>query len=178
MRIPTWRILMLCHSECLYCFCLGRCYACFFLLPRDGISSFRTRGKSNALRSWALILAQRANRSFTHNRSAMPVHYIEFGITEQQRSAAVSRQELVKRNRQVADTDAGRVIDGVGDSSSGAGDPKLANPFRTHRVEMWIVFIDPGHIDGANIGVRRDVVLCEVVVHVVAEARVHDALLV
>src|SRR6266436_148043 len=93
-------------------------------------------------------------------------------------SAAVSRQELVKRNRQVADTDAGRVIDGVSDSSSGAGDPELANPLRTHRVEVWIVFIDPGHIDRANIGVRRDVVLCEVVVHVVAEARVYDALLV
>ncbi len=31
-----------------------------------------------------ILPAQRANRSFTHNRSAMPVHYIEFGITEQQ----------------------------------------------------------------------------------------------
>src|SRR5258708_6668567 len=111
---------------------------------------------------------------FSHAASS----YEHVCITEQQRSAAVSRQELVKRNRQVADTDAGRVIDGVSDGSSGAGDPELANPFRTYRVEMWIVFIDPGHIDRANIGIRRDVVLCEVVVHVVAEARVHDALLV
>src|SRR5260370_438036 len=45
---------------------------------------------------------------FSHAASS----YEHVCITEQQRSAAVSRQELVKRNRQVADTDAGRVIDG------------------------------------------------------------------
>src|SRR6266516_5151165 len=48
----------------------------------------------------------------------------------------VSRQELVKRDRQVADTDAGRVIDGIGDRSSGPDNPNLANPFRAHRANI------------------------------------------
>src|SRR5260221_12479712 len=99
-----------------------------------------------------ILPAQRANQSFTHNRSAMPVHYIEFGITEQQRSAAISRQQLVKRNRQVADTDAGRVITAVSDGSSGAGDPALPNPFRTPRVEIRVALMLPGHIDVATTG--------------------------
>src|SRR5260370_6510509 len=100
-----------------------------------------------------ILPAQRANQSFTHNRSAMPVHYIEFGITEQQRSAAVSRQQLVKRNRQVADTDAGRVIDGVSDGSNGAGDPELANPFRTPPVQIPIVSIAPRPLAGPTTAV-------------------------
>jgi hypothetical protein len=85
---------------------------------------------------------------------------------------------MIKCDRQVADANARRMIDGVGDGGGSADDPDFAHPFRTHRIDMRVNLIDPGHVDGADIGVGRDVVLREVVVHVVAEARVQDARLV
>ena len=69
------------------------------------------------------------------------------------------------------------MINGISDGSGGTNDPHLTNPLCAHRVDVRIVLVDPGHVDRANIGVRRDVVLCEVVVHVVAEARIQNALL-
>src|SRR2546425_10752070 len=49
---------------------------------------------------------------------------------------------------------------------------------RAHGVDVGVLLVDPGHVDRADIGVGRDMVLCKVVVHVVAEARVQDARLV
>src|SRR5258708_19511602 len=66
--------------------------------------------------------------------------------------AAVSRQQLIQGDRQVADTDARRVIDGVGNRSSGADDPEFANSLHTERVDMQILLVDPGHVDRADIG--------------------------
>src|SRR5947209_19521294 len=86
--------------------------------------------------------------------------------------AAVSRQQLIQGDRQVADADTRGMIDGVGNRSGGADDPDLANPFRTHWIDIRVILIDPGHVDGTNIGVGRDMVFREVVVHVVPEARV------
>src|SRR2546425_7173918 len=80
-------------------------------------------------------------------------------------SAAVSRQQLIQCDRQVTDANARGVIDGIGDGRSGADDPDFANAFRTHRIDMRGILIDPGHVDGADIGVGRDVVLGEGVVH-------------
>jgi hypothetical protein len=50
------------------------------------------------------------------------------------------------------------MIDGVGNRSSGADDPEFANPLHTHWIDMQILLIDPGHVNGADIGVGRDVV--------------------
>jgi hypothetical protein len=52
-------------------------------------------------------------------------------------------QELVERDREIADTDAGRVINGIGDGGSGTDNPNLTNAFRAHRVDVRIVFVDP-----------------------------------
>jgi len=86
--------------------------------------------------------------------------------------AAVSRQQLLQRDRQIADADARGVIDGVGDGRGGDDDPDLANALGAHGVDVGVVLVDPGHVDRAGVGVGRDVVLSEVVVHVIAEARV------
>src|SRR5258708_20100640 len=61
-------------------------------------------------------------------------------------SPSHSRQELVKRDRQVADTDACGVIDGVGDGSGGANDPYLADPLFAPRADVRILPPDPGPI--------------------------------
>src|SRR5258706_16284193 len=58
--------------------------------------------------------------------------------------AATSQQQLIQRDRQIADADARGMIDGVGDGGSGADDPEFANPLRTHGIDMQILFIDPG----------------------------------
>src|SRR6266478_9371679 len=83
--------------------------------------------------------------------------------------AAISRQQLIQGDRQVADADAGGMIDSIGNRSGGADDPDFANPFRTHWIDMQILLLDPRHVDRADIGVGGDMVLGEVVVHVVAE---------
>src|SRR5436190_734501 len=55
----------------------------------------------------------------------------------------ISLQQLVERDRQVADTDARRVIHGISDGSGGTNDPHLANPLGAHRVDVRIVLVDP-----------------------------------
>src|SRR6266699_5731921 len=56
--------------------------------------------------------------------------------------AAVSRQQLIQRDRQVTDANARRMKDGVGNRSGGADDPDFANAFRTHRIDMRVILID------------------------------------
>ncbi len=70
------------------------------------------------------------------------------------------------------------MIDSVGDGSRGADDAELADSLRAERVDVWIVLCDEGNLNVAHVGVGGDVVLGEVVVHVVAEARVQDAFFV
>src|SRR5207253_7966516 len=93
-------------------------------------------------------------------------------------AAVVSRQQLIQRDRQIADADAGGVIDGVGDGSGGADDAELANALHAYGVDVGVVLVDPGHVDLPDIGVGGDVVLGEVVVDVIAEAWVQHAFLV
>ncbi len=50
------------------------------------------------------------------------------------------------------------MIDGVDDGGGGADDPDFANPLRAQWVDMQILLIDPGHVNGADIGVGRDLV--------------------
>src|SRR5260370_20915911 len=91
-------------------------------------------------------------------------------------SPSHSRQELVKRDRQVADTDACGVIDGVGDGSGGANDPHLADPLCAPRADVRIVLVHPRPIDSPDIGVCRDVVACQILVCGVAGTSIHAAL--
>ena len=86
--------------------------------------------------------------------------------------------EAVEPDRQVAHALAGGVEDGVGDRRRGADDPDLADALRPHRVELVVVLLDPRGVDVLDVRADRHVVLGEVVVEVVAELAVHDALLV
>src|SRR5215208_1264540 len=86
--------------------------------------------------------------------------------------------QLVEPDRQRAHAHAGRVEDGVGDGRGGADDADLADSLDADRVELVVVLVDPAHVDRRRVGGRRDVVAGEVVVDVVAEARVEHALLV
>src|SRR6266567_2422494 len=52
-------------------------------------------------------------------------------------------QELIERDRQIAHANAGRVINGIGNSGGSSDNPNLADAFRAHRVDVRIVFIDP-----------------------------------
>src|SRR5579864_1967514 len=89
-----------------------------------------------------------------------------------------SAEELVKRDGQIAHADAGRVIDGVGDGGGGANDPELPDPLHAQRVDVPVLRLDPGDLNGLHIRVGGDVVPGEVVVDVVPEARVQHALFV
>ena len=50
--------------------------------------------------------------------------------------AVVSRQQLIERDRQIADADARCMIDGVGDGRSGADDADLANALHAYGVDV------------------------------------------
>ena len=52
-----------------------------------------------------------------------------------------------RRDRQVANADAGRVVDGVGNRRRGADDADLADSLRAHRVDVQILLIDTRHLD-------------------------------
>src|SRR5579885_2842746 len=67
---------------------------------------------------------------------------------------------------------------GIGNRRSSADDAKFTNAFRPHRVDMRVVLINPGDVDGADIGVGGDVILGKVMVYEVTKAGVKDALLV
>src|SRR5260370_24286047 len=62
------------------------------------------------------------------------------------------------------------MIDGVGNGRSGADDADLANALHAYGAGVGVVLLDPAHVDLSDVGVGGDVVLSEVVVHVVAEA--------
>src|SRR5260370_8956668 len=89
-----------------------------------------------------------------------------------------SPQQLIQCDRQLADADARRMIDSVGNRSGGADDPDFSSALRAHWVDMQILLVDPVQVDRDDMGSGRDMVLREVMVHVIAEARVQDARLV
>src|SRR5579859_8301862 len=79
------------------------------------------------------------------------------------------RQQLVQGDRQGAHANASRVIDRIGDSRGGADDAELPDTLGAHGPDVRIVFVDPGHVNGAHISVSGDVVLSEIMVDEVAE---------
>ena len=86
-------------------------------------------------------------------------------------------QQLVEPDRQVADPDPGGVVHRAGDGGRRADDADLADPLGPGRVESG----SSSSIHAASMSCTsqsRDVVPGQVVVGVVAEPRVHDALLV
>ncbi len=70
--------------------------------------------------------------------------------------------QLIQRDRQIADADARCMIDGVGDGGGGANDPDFADALRAHWIEVRVVLVNPRHVNRADIGVGRDVILREV----------------
>src|SRR5438105_1387291 len=64
-------------------------------------------------------------------------------VRRHHRKATISLHQLIERNRQVADTDARRMINGISDGSDGTNDPHLTNPLGAHRVDVRIVLVDP-----------------------------------
>jgi hypothetical protein len=54
------------------------------------------------------------------------------------------------------------VPDGVADSCGRADDADLADPLRSHRVQVRILLLDPRRVDVLHVGARRDVVLGQV----------------
>src|SRR5712691_10044406 len=79
---------------------------------------------------------------------------------------------------QVADADAGGVVNGIGDRGGDTDDADLADSLGPGGADVRILLVDPAHVDGADVRVDRDVVLGQVVVEVVAELAVQDAFLV
>src|SRR5690242_1977540 len=84
----------------------------------------------------------------------------------------ILQEQLVERNRKIANAYTGRVIDGVGDGGGSADDADFADALGPHRADVRVVLVKADHVDGAYIGVGRDMVRRKVVSHVVAEARV------
>ncbi len=70
-------------------------------------------------------------------REAQPVCH-ETGRTNSS-PAVVLHQQLIERDRQVADADAGGVKDGVSDGSGGADDADLANALHAYGVDVGVV---------------------------------------
>lgn len=64
-----------------------------------------------------------------------------------------SLQELVEGDRQVSDADAGGVVAGVGDRSSGADHAELADALGPRRVDVAVLLVQPVHLDRADVGV-------------------------
>src|SRR6516165_236975 len=85
------------------------------------------------------------------------------------------REELVGGDREVADADAGGVVDGVGDRGGDTHDADLAGPLGAHRVVVRVVLVDPGGLDVLGVGAGGDVVAGQVAVDDVAEPRVGDS---
>jgi hypothetical protein len=123
--------------------------------------------------AWLVVMRQKARTSApAPSQAAAPSAPLRSPADLQ------GEQDLVRRDRQIADADAGRVVNPVGDGGRGAGDPHLAETLGAHRVDLRIVLVDPGSLHAADVGVGGDVVADEVVVDVVAEVRVQDAVLV
>src|SRR5690606_30061574 len=85
-------------------------------------------------------------------------------------------QQLVGRDREVADASAGGVVDGVGDGGAGAGDADLADAAGAHG-GVRVGDVGPDQVDLGDVEVDGDVVVGEARVHHAAGAVVEDELL-
>src|SRR5262245_17648825 len=85
-------------------------------------------------------------------------------------------QQLVERDRQIANALAGRVEDGVGDRRRYAHDADFAQSLGAERVDDRIVLFDEDHINLIYVGVHGDVILRQIVVYETSEVLVHHAL--
>src|SRR3954454_7004417 len=77
-------------------------------------------------------------------------------------SDALAQQQLVRRDREVADPLAGGVKYCVGHGGSHARDSNLAHAAGADRIEVEIRLADKLHIDFGNVGVRRNMIIGEV----------------
>src|SRR4051812_12758033 len=82
-------------------------------------------------------------------------------VAEIQRSSLLAwltptrSNQFVRRDREVAHAFARGVKDRVGDRRRDSGDPDLAEPATTERVEMRIGLVNEEHFDFRHVGVYR-----------------------
>src|ERR1700689_357070 len=81
------------------------------------------------------------------------------------KARALTLEQLVKSDWQLADTPTGRVEDCIGDSRAHTGNADLPDATRAHR-RVWIGNVGPDHVNLGHVHVNRDMVF--------GEARVHD----
>src|SRR5918997_168202 len=82
-------------------------------------------------------------------------------------------QQLIRRNRQLADAPARGVEDGVGDGRRDADHPQLAHAFDAERIHNLVVLLDEQRLDLVHVGADGDVVVLEVRVHDAAVAVIY-----
>ena len=83
-----------------------------------------------------------------------------------------SAEQLVDGQREVAQAAAGGVVYGIRHCGGDADDAYFADALGAQFVNDIVGFVNEDHLDIANIGVNRDVVLGEVVVHAAAQRMV------
>src|SRR5204862_5113298 len=66
--------------------------------------------------------------------------------------------QFIERDRQVAYTLAGRVIDRVGDRRGDADDANLAQPLDAEWIDDLVRLVDEDHLGVVYVGVHRDMV--------------------
>ena len=80
----------------------------------------------------------------------------------------------VHADAQVADADAGGVVEGVGNGGVGASDADLADSVGLRGADVAVGLLDEVDVDAADVGADGDAVLGQVVVDVVAVLLVED----
>src|SRR5437588_10776877 len=71
-------------------------------------------------------------------------------------SGGSRRQQLLQPDRQLADADAGRVVDRIRDRRRGADIGELADALHTDRIDLVVLLGNQDHIDLSNVSVHRD----------------------
>ena len=89
----------------------------------------------------------------------LPCRHLRQGRARRRRRQAVSPQELIEGDRQVADADARCMRDGIGNGGSGTNNPQFTNALCPHRVDMRIVLVNPGDVGSIDIGMGGNMVL-------------------
>src|SRR5215472_18781639 len=85
------------------------------------------------------------------------------------RERALVAQQLVGRDRQIANALSGAMIDRVGDRGGSSDNADFADTFDTERIDLVVFLVDEDHVDGMDIRVHRDVIVSEIVRHETAE---------
>ena len=71
-------------------------------------------------------------------------------------------EEFLQPDRQLADPDAGRVVDGVGDRCVGSDIAELTQALDAEIIDLSLLFRNEDHLNALDIGTDRDQVLGEV----------------